>query len=63
MSLHEFLLFLPACFALNLSFGPNNLLSLTYGARYGVPVAMAAGIGRLLAFAIMVSISGLGMGT
>ncbi|KAF1019549.1 MAG: Homoserine/homoserine lactone efflux protein [Paracidovorax wautersii] len=63
MSLHDFLLFLPACFALNLSFGPNNLLSVTYGARYGVPVAMNAGLGRLAAFVIMITISGLGMGT
>ncbi|HEY0202385.1 MAG TPA: LysE family translocator, partial [Burkholderiaceae bacterium] len=63
MSLHAYLLFLPACFALNLAFGPNNLLSVTYGARYGVPAAMAAGLGRLAAFAIMITVSGLGMGT
>ena len=63
MTLNEFLLFLPACFALNLSFGPNNLLSLSYGARFGVAVAWWAGMGRLAAFIIMITISGLGMGT
>jgi threonine/homoserine/homoserine lactone efflux protein len=63
MSLHDFLVFLPACFALNLTFGPNNLLSLTYGARFGVSVAWWAGLGRITAFVIMITISGLGMGT
>ena len=31
MSLHTYLLFLPACFALNMAFGPNNVLSLSNG--------------------------------
>ena len=29
MTLQAYLFFLPACLALNLSFGPNNLLSVT----------------------------------
>ena len=35
MSLSTYLLFLPACFAINMAFGPNNLLSVTNGARHG----------------------------
>ena len=62
MSLHEYLLFLPACFALNLAFGPNNLLSVLNGTRHGVRVAVTAGLGRIVAFAIMIAISGVGMG-
>lgn len=63
MTLHAYLLFLPACFALNMAFGPNSLLSVTYGARYGIRTAALAGLGRLLAFAFMISLAGLGMGT
>lgn len=62
MSLHAVLLFLPACFALNMAFGPNNLLSLTNGARAGVAPAVLASTGRLAAFAIMIAIAGLGLG-
>ncbi|MFS2051854.1 LysE family translocator, partial [Variovorax sp. CT11-76] len=33
MTLSAYLLFLPACFAINMAFGPNNLLSVSNGAR------------------------------
>lgn len=36
MALETILIFIPACFALNMAFGPNNLLSMTVGARYGM---------------------------
>jgi len=62
MSWSTFLLFVPACFALNLAFGPNNLLSLTYGLQEGVRVAVLASVGRLLAFAIMIVVTALGVG-
>lgn len=62
MTLSTYLLYLPACFALNLAFGPNNLLSVTNGARHGVGVAVRAASGRLAAFALMIAIAGLGMG-
>ena len=62
MPLETLLLFLPACFALNLAFGPNNLLSLTNGARSGVAFAVASGTGRLFAFAPMIAISAAGLG-
>ena len=55
-------IFLPACFALNLAFGPNNLLALTHGARRGIGFAMQAGIGRILVFIPMIALSGVGLG-
>jgi threonine/homoserine/homoserine lactone efflux protein len=56
------LLFIPACFALNLAFGPNNLLSLTYGLQNGVRIAVLASAGRLFAFAVMIALTALGVG-
>lgn len=55
-------LFIPACFALNLAFGPSNLLALTHGARFGPLFAIRAGVGRLLAFAPMIALSAMGLG-
>lgn len=46
MSLQSFFIFRPACFAINMAFGPNNVLS----------------FGRLAALAIMIAIAGLGLG-
>ena len=54
-------LFVPACFALNLAPGPNNLLSLNNAARYGFAVAALAGGGRLLAFAGMLTLAASGL--
>lgn len=62
MPLETLLLFVPACFALNMAFGPNNLLSMTIGARYGLRVALFAAVGRLLAFIMMIFVAALGMG-
>lgn len=62
MTLASYLLFLPACFALNMAFGPNNLLSVGNGARWGVGPAVVAALGRLLAFALMIAVAGVGMG-
>lgn len=58
----DWLVFLPACFALNLAFGPNNLLAMTNGARSGVLFAQKAAVGRLLVFVPMIAISALGLG-
>lgn len=55
-------LFLPACFALNLTFGPSNLLSVTFGAQQGVGFATVAGTARLAAFVPMILASALGLG-
>lgn len=62
MNLSTYLLFLPACFALNMAFGPNNLLSVGNGARWGVRPAVLAASGRLAAFALMIAVAGVGMG-
>lgn len=62
MPLETLLLFVPACFALNMAFGPNNLLSITIGARHGLRAALWAASGRLVAFAIMIAVAALGMG-
>jgi threonine/homoserine/homoserine lactone efflux protein len=46
MSFQNYWFFLPACFALNMAFGPNNVLSLSNGARHGVCYAVLAAFGR-----------------
>ena len=58
----EWLIFIPACFALNLAFGPNNLLAMTNGARAGVAFAQKAAVGRLIVFVPMIALSALGLG-
>ncbi|WP_112661893.1 LysE family translocator [Microvirga flavescens] len=62
MAWNVYLLFAPACFAINLAFGPNNLLSVTYGMRYGVRSAALAALGRLVAFALMILLTAVGLG-
>jgi threonine/homoserine/homoserine lactone efflux protein len=62
MPLETFLLFAPACFAINMAFGPNNLLSLTNAARSGVAPAFLAAAGRIVSFAVMIAIAGVGLG-
>ena len=63
MTLMTILLFLPACFVLNMAPGPNNLLSMANAKRYGVRVACYAGIGRLVAFAGMITLAATGLAT
>ncbi len=55
------LLFVPACFALNMAPGPNNLLSISNATRYGFRIACLAGIGRLLAFLGMLTLASTGL--
>ncbi|MDR5854226.1 LysE family translocator [Caballeronia sp. LZ062] len=62
MSIQTFAVFVPACFAINMAFGPNNMLSLSNGARQGVRASVLASFGRLAAFAVMIAIAGLGLG-
>lgn len=56
-------LFVPACFALNLSPGPNNLMALNNAKRYGLKAACLGGLGRLSAFAVMISLAASGLAT
>ncbi|MGH1575687.1 LysE family translocator [Planktotalea sp.] len=58
----EWVFFIPACFALNLAFGPNNLLAMTHGAKGGVVFAQKAALGRLIVFVPMIAVSALGLG-
>ncbi|MEP0961597.1 MAG: LysE family translocator [Roseobacter sp.] len=58
----DWYIFVPACFALNLAFGPNNLLAMTHGAKVGVGFAQRAALGRLLIFIPMIAASALGLG-
>ena len=61
MDLATLTLFLPACFALNMAPGPNNLLSVSNATRYGYRASCLAGIGRLLAFAGMIALASAGL--
>jgi threonine/homoserine/homoserine lactone efflux protein len=61
MELATLLLFLPACFALNMAPGPNNLLSISNATRYGFRLSCSAGAGRLLAFMGMIALASAGL--
>src|SRR6201991_2385204 len=61
MSFTAWLFFLPACFAINMAPGPNNLLSINVAARHGFTTAFIAGMGRLVAFALMLVLAGTGL--
>ena len=61
MDLATLTLFIPACFALNMAPGPNNLLSVSNSTRYGYRTSCLAGIGRLLAFAGMIALASAGL--
>jgi threonine/homoserine/homoserine lactone efflux protein len=61
MDLSTLAVFVPACFALNMAPGPNNLLSISNATRYGFTHACMGGLGRLLAFAIMIGLAAVGL--
>lgn len=61
MELLKLLLFIPACFALNMTPGPNNLLSMNNARCYGFKAAILAGCGRVLAFAVMIALAASGL--
>lgn len=62
MTFATFALFIPACFALNIAPGPNNVLAFSNGARRGFLVGLAGGMGRMLPFAAMILLVGIGLG-
>ena len=62
LSLIPWALFAPACFALNMSPGPNNMTAFVNGARLPLWAALAASLGRQPAFAILISITAIGLG-
>lgn len=61
MQIQQYWLFVPACFAINMALGPNNLLAVSNGARCGVSAAVLAASGRLVAFAGMIALTALGL--
>ncbi|HTH60021.1 MAG TPA: LysE family translocator [Paraburkholderia sp.] len=61
MSVTAWLFFLPACFALNMAPGPNNLLSINVAARHGFLRAFVGGTGRLVSFAVMIALAAAGL--
>ncbi|WP_295478571.1 LysE family translocator [uncultured Pseudomonas sp.] len=61
MDLSTLAVFIPACFALNMAPGPNNLLSVSNASRYGFMRACSGGAGRLLAFALMIALAAVGL--
>ena len=62
MQLDTWLLFSGAALALSMAPGPNNLLAMFNGARHGVASAAIGGAGRLLAFALMIVVTAMGLG-
>jgi threonine/homoserine/homoserine lactone efflux protein len=63
MTLLTLILFIPACFALNMIPGPNNLLSMSNAQRYGFQYALIAGVARLVAFVVLIALAGTGFAT
>ncbi|MEC7307732.1 LysE family translocator [Vibrio gigantis] len=61
MEIWKLLLFIPACFALNMTPGPNNLLSMNNARCYGFKAAFVAGLGRILAFSGMIALAASGL--
>ena len=61
MDLTTLLFFVPTCFALNMAPGPNNLLSMSNAKRYGFRTSCVAGIGRLFAFLVMLTLAASGL--
>jgi len=56
-------LFIPACFALNMIPGPNNLLAMANAQGYGFKYAICAGLGRIMAFVVMIFLAATGLAT
>lgn len=62
MQLETWLLFIGTTFFISIAPGPNNLLAMFNGARHGVSAAALGGIGRLIAFALMITVTAMGLG-
>lgn len=58
----DVLLFFPVAVAIALTPGPNNFCALNHGIRQGVGAALLGTVGRAVAFAIFLALSGLGLG-
>lgn len=61
MDIWTLLFFIPACFMLNMTPGPNNLLSMNNARCYGFKSAFIAGLGRITAFSGMIALAASGL--
>ncbi len=63
MTFMDALLFLPVAQLLALGPGPNNFMAMRNGIQSGLATAVIATTGRVLAFAILITITAIGLGT
>lgn len=61
MEIWKLLFFIPVCFALNMTPGPNNLLAMNNARCYGFKSAFIAGLGRIAAFSVMIFLAASGL--
>ncbi|WP_086932932.1 LysE family translocator [Agarilytica rhodophyticola] len=61
MEILKLLFFIPACFALNIAPGPNNLMSMNNARCYGFKTTVIAGLSRIVAFSLMIVLSASGL--
>jgi threonine/homoserine/homoserine lactone efflux protein len=57
----KLLFFIPACFALNMTLGPNNLLSMNNARCYSFQSTFIAGLGRIAAFSVIITLAASGL--
>lgn len=62
MSAHTLILFFATCVAVSMTPGPNMLLAMSLGLRFGVRRAAWGGLGMCLALAAMAMLSAFGLG-
>ncbi len=62
MLLDAWLFFIVTTFFVSIAPGPNNMLAMFNGARYGMRASAIGGIGRLVAFTLMITITAMGLG-
>ncbi len=61
MSFDILMIFIPASFTLNMSPGPNNILAMNNGVRFGFFQSLIAGGGRIFAFILMIGLTAVGL--
>lgn len=62
MGAWQLLAFVPAAFAMSMTPGPSNLLAFANGTRSGLAAAARAALGRIGAYAILISLVAAGLG-
>ena len=62
MTLEHWLIYLVAAFGLSLTPGPNGLLALTHGMRFGLRRSVATLLGGVVGFLLLIAVSMAGLG-